>query len=387
MSTVVLVPLSTYEQPKVDAAVAQGISLLGGIERFVKPEEKILLKPNLLCAAAPEKAVTTHPAVFSAVCKLLTEAGYKHLSYGDSPGSTTSFQRAAKVCGLAPVAEKYGIRTADFDNGSMVSFPSGETAHSFYLSNGVQEADALINLCKMKTHALERITGAVKNLYGCITGVNKAAGHCAYPNAMLFADMLADLHRSVKPRLHIMDAVLAMEGNGPQNGTPIAMNMLLMSDDPVALDSVFASLVYVSPDSVPTNVSASRAGLGTMNTDEITVVTPDGKLSVAQAASAFGNEKYDVDRHAMKEGLMFRLAKYFPNQLQMRPTVDLSRCVACGICEDACPVDGKAVHSGKGKKAQYDYTKCIRCYCCQEMCPKDAIRVYKPLIVRLMSIK
>ena len=212
---VALIPIATYDQAAVDAAVLQGVDLLGGIARFVQPEERILLKPNLLSRALPQKAITTHPAVFSAVCRLLRESGYTHLSYGDSPGNpTTSPDKAAQASGIAEAAKRYGVEMADFFSGSVVPFPDGHTAKSFYLCKGVQDADAMINICKMKTHALERITGAVKNLYGCITGVNKAAGHAAYPDSWIFADMLTDLHRCVRPRLHIHAFHLPLE-----NGT------------------------------------------------------------------------------------------------------------------------------------------------------------------------
>ena len=154
---VVLIPLGSYEQPLVDAAVREGFELLGGVEKFVHPEEKILLKPNLLARALPQKAITTHPAVFSAVCRALSEAGCKHLSYGDSPGNpTTTPDKAAEGAGIAEAAEAFGVQKADFASGSVVPFPEGRTARSFYLCNGVQQADALINVCKMKTHALER---------------------------------------------------------------------------------------------------------------------------------------------------------------------------------------------------------------------------------------
>ena len=132
--TVALIPLSTYEPSAVDAAVRQGITLLGGIGQFVQPEEKIVLKPNLLARALPQKAITTHPAVFGAVCKLLREEGYKHLSYGDSPGSpTTTPDKAAESAGIAEAAGKYQVDKADFTSGSVVSFPEGRTAKSFFL--------------------------------------------------------------------------------------------------------------------------------------------------------------------------------------------------------------------------------------------------------------
>ena len=288
MARVALVPCNSYDEEKVFAAVQTGVNLMGGISAFVKPDEKILLKPNLLSKALPQRAITTHPAVFSAVARLLREEGYTHISYGDSPGSPTATpQKAAESCGIGEAAQKYGIALADFESGSIVTFPKGYRAKSFYLCHGVQEADAFINLPKMKTHALERITGAVKNLYGCICGINKAAGHAQYPDSTVFAEMLADLHRYVKPRLHIMDGIVAMEGNGPTSGTPKAMNLLLFSDDPVALDTVFAALVNLDPATVPTNTAGAAAGIGTCNPDDIGILTPAGVMTVAQAAEHF----------------------------------------------------------------------------------------------------
>lgn len=384
---VVLIPLDTYDQPKVDEAVSEGFRLLGGVTQFVRPEEKILLKPNLLARALPQKAITTHPAVFSAVCRALTEAGCTHLSYGDSPGNpATTPDKAAEGSGITEAAARYGLAKADFSSGSIVPFPEGHTAKSFYLCKGVQEADALINVCKMKTHALERITGAVKNLYGCITGVNKATGHAAYPNSDVFADMLADLNRCVAPRLHIMDGVSAMEGNGPTSGTPTPMNVLLFSADPVALDAVFAALIHLSPATVPTCVYGQEQGLGTMDAQQIIVRTPEGDLSVADAQAKYGRTDFDVYRGTLEKGLLFKLMPLLPF-LQHRPKVDRKKCVACGICEEACPVEEKAVHSGNGMKAKYDYKKCIRCYCCQEMCPVKAISVYRHPLTKLLSGK
>ncbi|MBQ8653726.1 MAG: DUF362 domain-containing protein [Clostridia bacterium] len=386
-SVVALVPLSTYNQARTDQAVRTGINLLGGIGRFVRPEEKILLKPNLLGRALPEKAVTTHPAVFEAVARLLKDEGFAHVSYGDSPGNpTTTPDKAAQACGIAEAAARLGIGKADFDSGSLVHYSQGRAAKSFYLCRGVQEADALINICKMKTHGLERITGAVKNQYGCICGVNKATGHAQYPNSEIFAEMLCDLNLCVKPRLHVMDGVVAMEGNGPSSGTPTSMNVLLFSADPVALDSVFAALVHLDPAAVPTCVHGEKSGLGVMDHRRIRVRTPEGDITPAQAAEKYGKPDFDVFRGVMKKGFLFKVMPMLPF-LQHRPKADMSKCIACGVCEESCPVEGKAVHAGNGQKARYDYSKCIRCYCCQEMCPAKAIEVYRSPLNRLLGGK
>lgn len=382
---VALVPLDTYEQDRVDAAVAEGIRLIGGWETLLTPDERILIKPNLLNRALPQRAVTTHPAVFEAVARDLLAHGCSHLSFGDSPGSTCTPAQAADACGIGAAAEKLGIPWADFTAGTTVDHPVGHTAHSFHLANGVVQADGLVNVCKMKTHALERITGAMKNLYGCVLGINKGAGHVAYPDSEVFADMLCDLHKVCKARVHIMDGVTAMEGNGPTSGTPVSMNVLLFSADPVALDSVFASLVHLDPAAVPTCVSGAKYGLGVMDPAQIDVVTPDGAITVQEAAARFGKPDFDVFRGAMKKSLVSKLVPLLPF-LQDRPAVDAAKCVACGICENACPVPEKAVHSGHGKKARYDYHKCIRCFCCQEMCPAKAIYVHHNLMSKVVGM-
>lgn len=384
---VALVYIDSYDEEKVYNALKQAVDLLGGIAKFIQQDEKVLLKPNLLSGALPQRAITTHPSVFSAAAKLLQDAGIVSISYGDSPGNpTTTPAKASVTCGIAEAAEKLNIATADFSSGSVVTFPSGKVAHSFYICNGVQQADAIINVCKMKTHALERITGAVKNMYGCIFGINKGAGHVAYPSSEIFADMLADLNLCLRPRLHIMDGILAMEGNGPTSGTPIAMNVLLVSEDPVALDTVFAALINLEANTVPTCVSGASLGLGVMDPSQIAILTPDGTISFDEAYNRYGNGNFDVLRTKLRKSFISKILPLLP-AAQAKPKVNLSKCVACGICEKACPVPEKAVKSGNGEKAKYDYKKCIKCFCCQEMCPAKAIEVHRSPFAKIIGGK
>lgn len=364
-SKVVLIPCSSYDEDTVYEAIKDGLLLLGGLQAFLHPEEHILLKPNLLKNAAPEKAVTTHPSVFAAMIRLLHENNYFDVCYGDSPGAPANYKAAADESGLQMQAEKYGVPLGDFSCGEETQYSEGKVCKIFMLCPEVNKADAIISMCKMKTHALENITGAVKNQYGCIFGSYKAAGHRLFPKGDLFADMLCDLNRCVGVRLFIMDGVVAMEGNGPASGTPKAMNVILLSADPVALDSVFAKLVYLDPHNVPTCVSGAKVGLGTMDYNQIAILTPDGEISAESAAEKYGDTSFVVKRDK----------PVFPGKTEYsdHPVVNLDECIACGICQKACPVEGKAVHSGQGNKASYDYEKCIRCYCCQEMCPVGAI--------------
>lgn len=379
-SEVVIIPCSTYEPEQVYQALCKGIEALGGIERFVSKEEKILLKPNFLSAALPEKAVTTHPAVIEGMMRLLSEKGYQKVQYGDSPGHGNC-EAAAKKIDLTQAAEKYGIQRANMEEEILVKFPQGTTAREFYFAKGVTEADAVINLCKMKTHALERVTGGVKNVYGLICGYRKAAGHVKYPNASIFARMLVDIHKCVKPRLHIMDGIVAMEGNGPGSGNPTPMNVLLFSKDPVALDTIFCQMVYLDPYMVPTNAQGEAMGLGNCNMKNIRILATDQagqiqELTLKELQNRFGNKKFDVDRTGEKKNFL-KLFSTAMTSISKRPAIRKELCVKCGICVSHCPVPGKALDFKKGRDQApvYDYKKCIRCYCCQEMCPKHAIVV------------
>lgn len=381
-SKVIMVVCSSYDEEKVYRAMKQGLDELGGIERFVKKEEKILVKPNFLLSASPEKAATTHPSVIRGVLRILSENGYENIMYGDSPGHGSCVGIAKKL-GLKE--EEFGAKLTDMSHETKIFYEEGKTEKEFYFCQEVTQMDALINVCKMKTHALERVTGAVKNLYGLICGYRKAAGHVAHPNASVFARMLCDIHSYTNPRLHIMDGIMAMEGNGPGNGTPTPMNLLLFSDDPVALDAVFCHLVYLDPETVPTNAQGEALGIGTYHLENIEVTVIEGeKKRVGAPMEAiqkrYGNRHFDVDRKGKNKSLLSKFSAVM-TAIANRPVIDKEKCIKCGVCVEHCPVPGKAVDFKNGKKQPpvYNYKKCIRCYCCQEMCPKGAIHSKRTL--------
>mgnify|MGYP002762571828 FL=1 len=374
-SKVVLLPCREYDEEKIYMLLKQGLDFLGGLETLIPKDVKILLKPNLLKKAEVGKAVITHPAVVGAFARILRESGYKHIVLADSCGHGTT-QSVIRGTGMDTYLEKYQIPAVDYSEGVKTAYPQGIQAKEFILPKELLEQDCVISLSKMKTHALERITGAVKNSYGFVYGFHKAKGHTQYPSADSFARMLIDLNKCVAPKLYVMDGIVAMEGNGPGSGDPVPMNVLLMSTDPVALDSVFSRLVYLKPEMVPTNYHGEKMGLGTWKEEEITLLTPDGEISMADAVKKYGNPDFNVDRTEVRKNIWTRMAGAL-NIFQKKPYIEADKCVRCGICVQSCPVPGKAVdfRKGKDKPPVYDYKKCIRCFCCQEMCPKKAIKV------------
>ena len=374
-SKVVLLPCREYDEEKIYTLMKQGLELLGGLESLIPDNAKILLKPNLLKKAEVEKAVITHPVVVGAFARILRECGYENIVLADSCGHGTT-QAVIRGTGMDTYLDKYQIPAIDYSEGVRTAYPQGVQAKEFVLPRELLEQDCVISLSKMKTHALERITGAVKNSYGFVYGFHKAKGHTQYPSADSFARMLIDLNKCVAPRFYVMDGIMAMEGNGPGSGDPVPMNVILMSTDPVALDSVFSRLVYLKPEMVPTNYHGEKMGLGTWNEENITLLTPEREVSMQEAVDRYGNPDFNVDRTEVRKNIWTRMAGAL-NIFQKKPYIEADKCIRCGICVQSCPVPGKAVEfrKGKNKPPVYDYKKCIRCFCCQEMCPKKAIKV------------
>lgn len=356
--------------------MAEGVQLLGGPEAFVSSGETIVLKPNILMGDRPEHGTTTRPEVFEAVIEVFQSVGVK-LQYGDSPGFG-SVQLAARGAGLAEVAEVHGVQPADFSNGIDVSNSGGNLIKSFNLAKGVMDADGVINLPKFKTHALTRLTGAVKNHFGCLPGVQKAGFHARLVDEFKFSEMLVDLAELVGSRLHIMDGVVGMEGNGPRNGTTRNVGVILMSANPHALDYAAAKIMNLDPQLVPTIAAATAHGY----------LIPERVTILGNSLEEVTLPDYDVNRSRTsttgKPGFWTTIVK---NWITPRPVIDPERCTHCGRCVQVCPATPKALAFDQGRQnpPQYTYSRCIRCYCCQEMCPEEAISVEKPFLGRLLG--
>jgi len=373
---VALVECSTYQEENVYQAVRKGIGLLGGASRFAQPGEDIVLKPNLLAPAAPEELVTPHPSVFRAAARVFQESGV-NLSYGDSP-SLPPTETAARSAGIADAAEELGIPLADFENGEDVVFPEGKQNQRFTIARGVEAADGIISLSKMKPHNLTRLTGAIKNNFGCIPGVLKGEFHIKLPDADGFSRMLVDLNRYIKPRLCIMDGIIAMHREGPRGGDPIYMNTLLIGSNPGTVDAVFSHLAGLDPATVPTARWASEYGLCSYLEDDIEIL--------GAPLSSLINSDYQVPSAGLAGGAMSAIpiarTLVLPKLL-----IDASKCTQCGTCVESCPVTPKVVDFPDGDETRppiYDLNRCIRCYCCHENCPESAIRISTTLLGRLL---
>lgn len=333
--------------------------------------QNVLLKPNLLVAAAPERAVCTHPEVIRAILRHLRAS---HLFVGDSPG-LGSTEKVAKATGVYDVCRDEGAKLMDFCDPQPVATPEAAHSVSVPLASALLQVDAVVNCAKLKTHALTRYTGAVKNLFGCLPGKLKAQMHLRMEDTATFANYLLDIYLTVNPVVNFVDGIVAMEGNGPRNGTPRNVGVLLAGTDAIAVDTVACAVVGIDPFTVPTINAAAKRGIGCSELEKISILgaaLDDVKISdfktIGGSASTLKNLPPFLQRLLRK-------------QLTARPHVNISTCSSCGICFEACPVGAVAIDGG----AVIDHSGCIKCYCCQELCPDGVISLKRRGLGRLIK--
>jgi uncharacterized protein (DUF362 family)/Pyruvate/2-oxoacid:ferredoxin oxidoreductase delta subunit len=375
---VIIIRCETYADDQVLTAIQKGVDMLGGISVFAKPGERIVMKPNILIGTDPDKGVTTHPAVFRAVGELLKDAGANVL-YGDSPSFGKSEPNLRKS-GLKKVGDKLGFILADFNSSRPVSHTDALLVKQFVVANGVLDSDGLVSLPKFKTHGLVRFTGAVKNQFGCVPGLLKSQYYVKLPDPYDFATILVDLNTLIKPRLYIMDGIVAMEGNGPRSGKLKRLNVLLLSSDPIALDATACRIAHIDPEIVPTSKPGEKAGLGTYHFENIELM--------GEALESFVDTSFEINRTPPMSSPGGRFRVFLKNRITQRPVIDKAKCTCCGICITMCSVQPKVVDWYKGDESRpprYDYNSCFRCYCCQETCPEGAIYLSSPLLGKIYS--
>lgn len=349
-----------YSKELVFEAIDQLLNHLGGIRSFVGQGAKVLLKPNMLSAKSPDMGVTTHPLVLEALIDQVKGAGGE-VWIGDSPsGVWKGIRRYWQNTGYLDLAERTGARLVNFEADGIVEHWI-EDRH-YFLAKTVSDADLVINVPKMKTHGLTLYTGAIKNLYGTLPGFQKAKYHKAFSNPVDFSCVLLDIYACVRPALTVMDAITAMEGNGPATGELRKVRLLLGSKDGVALDAVANAIMGYKNNEVPTTRGAGERDLGENDLQRIEIKGVPLKEAVI-------NDFNLPPAHLMNYVPKF-LVRWVGRFVWIRPNVYDEKCTGCGVCEKCCPVG--AIHM-KDNRPVTNYQQCINCLCCNESCPEGAV--------------
>lgn len=253
--------------------VRKAVELLGGIGRFVKKGDNVIIKPNIgPSVRAYEYAATTNPWVIAAVARLCLEAGAGRVRVMDKPFGGSPEDNYARS-GIKEQVEGAGGEMEIMSRFKFVStdIPQGKDIKKWDIYEDILKADVLINIPIAKQHSAARLTLGLKNLMGIIN------------NAQLFHlnlhQRIADLATRVRPSLTIIDAVRILVANGPTGGNlkdVRKLDTIIAGADTVAADSYATTLFGMKPEDVPYIITAANMGLGSsdpgkMNIKEITL--------------------------------------------------------------------------------------------------------------------
>lgn len=335
-------------------------------------QQSVLIKPNLLSPRTPEHAITTHPEIVRQVVHLLKDFGNK-IYIADSPagGSNKDIPRLWERTGMAQVARETGAELININARGLVEKKGLQ--RNFFFTDLLNEVEYLVNLPKLKTHGLTLLTGAIKNVFGLIPGIQKGVYHLQFPKPEQFAENLVDIFAAIRPHFHIMDGIQILEGNGPSSGGKIRYaGFLLAGKDAVAVDSVAARSLGIDPRQVDTIRFASQKKLGEADPEKIRIV---------------GDEFRQISIEIPAPQVFSRLPDFTYAMLRRfiwtRPRANPERCSGCGLCINNCPV--QAMSPNENGIPEIDYQSCINCFCCAEVCPEDAIYQESSRLVRWLS--
>lgn len=358
----------------VERAMERQFELLA-LDEVFRPGMRVALKPNLVMKRAPERATTTHPAVVTAAVRALRRRGVQDIVLAESPGgpyTCAALEGIYAACGMADAACAADFRLNTDTSFDTLACGTFLRCASFPVIRPILEADAVLNLPKLKTHGMTILSGAVKNLFGCVPGLQKPELHYRYQQEDAFCEMLLDLAQAVRPAASIVDAVISMEGDGPSGGVPKRTGFLAGSRNPFALDAVLADRARLSP------VTTVRISLAHGLTPPLEAIECLGDTVAEEAFVPPCTKSLDfLDRLPRPLRPAARCAvKYLA---EARPEVT-RRCVGCGKCAESCPAQIIRMENGR---AAIDRKGCIRCFCCHEMCPAGAIRIRR---LRIFSL-
>ncbi len=370
-TSVWLAACDSYDPVQVDAAVRRCLDGLGGVSAWVRPGMHVLIKPNLLMPKRPEAATTTHPAVVAAVARAFAAAGARVViaESGGGPYNAALQRVLYKVCGVSSLADMPGVELNMDLSSRTVPVSGGQVLDSLSLLTPVADADFVVSLAKMKTHGFAYFTGAVKNLFGVIPGLAKAALHARFPEPERFSAMLVDVCEQVRPGLSLVDGIVGMEGMGPSAGTPKKAGVLVASGNPYAADLACAWIAGLEVARIPVLTVAHARGL-VPDTPEALQWRGDDR---ADFATYFRPAAAKLPGDGMRF-LPHPVRAWLHRTFSPLPVVGTS-CIGCGKCAEICPGRVITLRDGLAVIAHAD---CIKCYCCHEICPLHAIDLQRP---------
>ena len=262
MHKVAIVKCEEYTRSAVKTAMLDSFAFFGGVENFIRPGERILLKPNLI-ASSKGDAATTHAIFVESAIEIVKNQHATPL-VGDSP-AFGSARGVAKYAGILEVLKRQQIDIVEFKKNTLLR---GDVR----ISKSVDDFDKIINLPKLKAHNQVRFTGATKNLFGFTKGKIKAWQHVRVQNNLeKFCLMILRINDIVKPTFTLVDAIEIMEKEGPRGGPVRHFGFVFSGVDCLSIDTVMAKCLNIDIRKVPLLHVARKNGYNGTSIDKIEI--------------------------------------------------------------------------------------------------------------------
>ena len=368
--------LEDYNVKNLKEAVSQGVSKLG-LEKFFKPNMKVLIKPCLPEPANKDMAITTNPAVVIAVADCLTKMGVECI-VADCPNKkfTLSYLDSVYVeTGMLSMANSTKCELCKDLNSNDIEIPNGKMIKFVPMLSVIDEVDAIINIGKMKMDDKLGYLGSTSNLFGVVPGEVRTNILSRLRNLGDYNDLILDIYESLKEKLvfNVIDAVVTLEAKNTQR----MLNCLAISQNTFAIDSVMLDILNIKKESTILQQAKNR-----------------DMFDFASPLKILGDEveKFKVQDFSLVEfdsHTLIPFSQRYYNCHQQRPEVNSKKCKGCSICSRVCPSNAIMMKYDKKNElyAEIDYRKCILCNKCVLACPYSVARLKTPKAYKKMVNK
>ncbi|WKY48118.1 DUF362 domain-containing protein [Eubacteriaceae bacterium ES3] len=370
MEKVAIENCQSYDYKEIDQSIRNG---LAAISLNLPIKMKVLLKPNLMSQNKPDQHTITHWMLVEVLAQMLIERNCDVL-IGDSISFFESglTQKAFESSKLLKVAEKTGAHLVAFEGLPLKKFEVDIPGmKDIFIPEILFDVDMVISLPKLKTHSTMRLSGGIKNIFGCLPGGYKQHIHRWMKNEFELANVFIKLHQLIRPSLSIMDAVVSLDGGPTALGRPVKTGCLLFSTNPAAMDYTAAQMIGYQPDTLPLLLEAQKMGL-IDNYDNVEVVGTWKTFNFKRLVKADPNRPLSPD-------------SLFVKHTYIELFISKNKCTRCGVCQNYCPVNAISEIDGR---LRLDNKTCIHCYGCLLNCPENAIftRV-KPMNMLIRGVR
>jgi len=265
---------AVYDKIDFKGLVRDALDLLEAQGVAVPSSGTVFIKPNLVIGRTARESVTTEPGLVAGLIELLKERGVEEVWVGDSSASYIPASSTLERTGMAEAVLAAGGKVVDIDRAEErveIDLPGSDILARLTVPRKAREADCLINFTKLKTHRVANsLTCAVKNWVGFLDQKVRLENH-----QTRLPKLVAELHRALPADLHLADALIVGEGDGPDFCQPRFLGLLLGANDPVALDSIAAELLSVPKGDLLFSWTAFYEGIGQIQRNRIRLVGPD----------------------------------------------------------------------------------------------------------------